>query len=279
MINDFKNAFKEVFGLKFFWIYMVIYAVIQTVSTIFNLAESIPYNKAISNVFSVIGYISIAYLLVMVHNLLNDKNLSDETQNFWQNFKNSIKVWFKGVIGLTACMVIIFSGTFVSSVLLVVSMMISKPVLFDEIVQTPLFIIIFGLIMLLTILGLIFVLELVSICFAKNYAIRDVFRWGRVVKTFFKKGFAKRTCSILGIEILASLILLIVLLGVYLVFDLGLTYSAKNLLANNYMLLLFLFGILNIIIPFVASALHFMLSSAVYNLLAKVYKESSEVTE
>ena len=92
MINDFKNAFKEVFGLKFFWIYMVIYAVIQTVSTIFNLAESIPYNKAISNVFSVIGYISIAYLLVMVHNLLNDKNLSDETQNFWQNFKNSINL-------------------------------------------------------------------------------------------------------------------------------------------------------------------------------------------
>lgn len=270
---DLKKALEEVFKLKYFWIYTVIYAVLATASTVFNTLENLPFHGAISNVFSILTFISIAYIVMMINNLIHEKDLNDDNENFWQNLWKSIKIGAKAFIGFLLNILIIFLFDFVAIILWA---MINPFVDKTGGLINPFSIITFAFLMLITVLSMLFVVKLLLVSFAENYAIKDMFRWIKVAKTFFKKGLAKKTCAVIGSYLLICVLLSIILLGTLFLFNLGIAFFAKTLLENHYLTVAILVSLSGIILPFVGGFTHFMVSTYIYNLLAKIYKEGSK---
>lgn len=270
---DLKKAFEEILKLKYFWIYTVIYAVLATTSTVFNTLENLPFHGAISNVFSILTFISIAYIVMMINNLIHEKELNDENENFLQNLWKSIKIGFKAFVGFLLNILIIFLFDFV----LIVLWALMNP-LIDKTggLINAFSIVTFTFLLLITILAMLFVVKLLLVSFAENYAIKDMFRWVKVAKTFFKKGLAKKTCAVVGSYLLICVLLSIILLGTLFLFNLGIAFFAKTLLENHYLTVAILVSLSSIILPFVGGFAHFIVSTYIYNLLAKIYKEGSE---
>ena len=94
-----KDSFKKVFSLKFFWIYLFIFAAITTISNIFQKAENIPNSSFISSFISCFSYISLGYLFIMINKVINNDNENFE-ENFWTNLVESTKQGFKALVGI-----------------------------------------------------------------------------------------------------------------------------------------------------------------------------------
>ena len=277
---EIKKAFNDVFTLRFFWIYLFIFTVLTTVSTIFNAAKAVPYNEVISNIFSIFTYVSIAYLITMVHNLLCDKNLNDEEQTFWQNLKESFNVGVKAFVGLAINTLIVFAVDFILLASIVVVFMVAfENVTQSTIMKNAYFITLSSIIVLISIFALLYVFKLIPITFAQDYKIKDTFKWIKTAKIFFKKGFVKNTLLILATYLFICLVLIVILFGLSFLMNLLVLTFAKTLLVNHYLLVSFLFSLSGIIIPFVGSMVHFIVSAIIYNLLSQVYKESSAIVE
>ncbi len=267
---DFKKAFNEVFELKYFWVYAFIYSVLATLSTIFNTTKGITLGEVISNIFSICTFISIAYIIMMIHNLINDNKLNNENENFWQNLGKSIKLGFKAFVGVLANILIIFLIDFGAIILwALINAVIDKS---GKIINS-FSIISFALIILITVIAMLFIVKLLVVAFSQNYSIKDMFKWRKVSKVFFKKGLAKKTCAVLGIYLLTCILLSAILLGILFLFNLGISFFAKTLLENHYLTVAILVSLSGVILPFVGGFAHFMLSSGIYNMLAKIYKE------
>lgn len=270
---DLKKALEEVLKLKYFWIYAVIYAVLATISTVFNTLENLRFHEAISNVFSILTFISIAYIIAMIHNLIHEKDLNDDNEKFWQNLWKSVKIGFKASVGFLLNISIICLFDFVAIILwAIVNSFIDK----TGGLINPFSIITFAFLLLITVLTVLFIVQLLLVSFAENYAIKDMFRWIKVAKTFFKKGLAKKTCAVIGSYLLICILLSIILLGTLFLFNLGIAFFAKTLLENHYLTVAILVSLSGIILPFVGGFTHFMFSAYIYNLLAKIYKEGSK---
>ena len=121
--------------------------------------------------------------------------------------------------------------------------------------------------------------KLIPITFAQDYKIKDTFKWIKTAKIFFKKGFVKNTLLILATYLFICLVLIAILFGLSFLMNLLVLTFAKTLLVNHYLLVSFLFSLSGIIIPFVGSMVHFIVSAIIYNLLSQVYKESSAIVE
>lgn len=270
---DLKKALEEVLKLKYFWVYTVIYAVLATTSTVFNTLENLRFHEAISNVFSILTFISIAYIIAMIHNLIHEKDLNDDNENFWQNLWKSVKIGFKASVGFLLNISIICLFDFVAIILwAIINSFIDK----TGGLINPFSIITFAFLLLITVLTVLFIVQLLLVSFAENYAIKDMFRWVKVAKTFFKKGLAKKTCAVIGLYLLICVLLSIILLGTLFLFNLGIAFFAKTLLENHYLTVAILVSLSGIILPFVGGFTHFMVSTYIYNLLAKIYKEGSK---
>lgn len=273
MILDLKQTFKEVFQLKYFWVYLFIYTVLATISYIFSTLKAFPHNEIISNVFSICTYIPIAYLLVMIHNLLNTTE-SNNDENFVQNLgkvtKTAVKAFFAMI--LNTWIVFCFDIVFISIpivIAMVLSIKIPKAALYIPIT----------FIILLSVLAMFFITKLLGVAFSKNFAIKDTLKWITVAKIFFKKGVAKKTWIIFGIYVSVCLALVCFLFGGLFLFNLTIVYFAKTLLTNHYVLMSFLLNLSNVIVPFLGAMAYFILSAVTYNLFAKIYDESTSVKE
>lgn len=273
MILDFKQTFKEVFQLKYFWVYLFIYTVLATVSYIFSTLKAFPHNEVISNIFSICTYIPIAYLLVMVHNLLNKNELNND-ENFVQNLCKVTKTSIKAFFAMFLNMLIVFLFDFVFIFIPVVIAMVLAIDIPKAVLYIPI-----AFVILLSALVMLFITKLLGVAFSKNFAIKDTLKWITVAKIFFKKGFAKKTWTVFGIYVSICLALVCLLFGALFLFNLTIVYFAKTLLANHYILMSFLLNLSNVMVPFLGAMAYFILSAVTYNLFAKIHDESTSVKE
>lgn len=271
---DLKKTLEEILKLKYFWIYAVIYALMTTISTFFNTLENLHFHSAISNVFSILTFISVAYIIVMINNLIHEKELNDDSENFWQNLWKSTKLGAKAFIGVFANIMIFFVFTLVLALLWLVPVAMLDTS--NTFIKSPISIAVFILLILFSVFAMLFIVNLLLVSFAENYALKDMFRWIKVAKTFFKKGFAKKTFAVIGSYLLICVLLSAILLGSLFLFNLGIAFFAKTLLQNHYLTVAILVSLSGLILPFVGGFAHFMVSTYIYNLLAKIYKESSK---
>ncbi len=271
---DFKKALKDVFGLKYFWIYILIFAVITTLSSIIQSAKVIPYNSLISNIISIFTYIAIGYLFIMIHNLLNNKELNTE-ENFGQNLWNSTKKGLKAFVGTLSNTIIGFLfGSFIAISSVLIFMKITHNVITENnLFSFPELIVIFSVIAILMTIYMLFVLKLLPVAYAENFSLKAMFCWRKVFKEFFKKGRIKATFTVIGIYVLSIILIFTIMFITMFLFNLILVYSIKTLLNNHFILVSFLINLSSVITPFLISIMHFMLSGFIFHLLSQIYKE------
>lgn len=268
---DFKKAFKDVFSLKYFWVYLFIFAVVTSLTSIVQGAKSMPYHTSISNIISVFTNISSGYLLIMVHNLLNNNELNDET--FAKSFWNSTKKGFKAFLGTLTNTIIVFTfGSLIAIAATLIFIKITKNVVTEmNLFSFPILNVIFVLIVLLISIFMLFVMKLLPIAYSKEYSLKEMFCWRKVFKAFFQKGKSKDTFLVLLSYIFILLISFAVLWGITFIFDLIMVYFTKVLLINHYMAYLIITHISNVIGPFIIGMFHFCLQGVIYHLLSQVY--------
>jgi len=268
---DFKKAVKDVFGLKYFWVYLFIFAVVTTLSSITQSIESMPYHTLISNFISIFTYIASGYLFIMVHNLLNNTELNNEaiSESLW----NSAKRGLKAFIGTLVNTLIIF---FFASLIAVGSTFIFIKTTGNTITEMNLFKfpvlnVIFLIIVLFVSLFMLFILKFLTIAYSKEFSLKEMFCWRKVFKTFFQKGKIKDTFLVIVTYISILLVASAIFLGITFAFNLLMIYFTKILLINNYIAFLLLSHISNVAGPFLIGMFHFSIQGVIYHLLAQVY--------
>ncbi len=271
---NFKKAVSDVLSLKYYWIYIFLAAIVATLSSIFQSAKGLPFHDAISNVISIFTYISTGYLLIMINNLLNNKELNNADENFLQNFWNSTKNGFKCFFGTLLNTVIIFSaGAIVALMVVLVFMAITRIAVNEQnILSFPALKVALGLLAIILIILMLFVLKLLPIAYSENFSIKAMFCWRKVFKEFFQEGKTKKTLAILGIYILVELAIFLTLFLTMVIFNLIFMYTVKTLLVNHYVLTAFIINLSAVAVPFIISIAHFMLMSLIYHMLTDVYK-------
>jgi len=273
---DFKKAITDLFSLKYFWIYLLSFAVITTLSAIIQSAKVIPYNSLISNIISVFTYIAIGYLFVMVNNLIHNRELNVNDENFAQNLWNCTKKGLKAFVGTITNTIIgflfgsLFAIAAVFSYMKVTNTVITENNLFSY----PLLNLIFGLIAIFLTVYMLFVLKLLPVAYSENFSLKIMFCWRKVFKSFFQKGKTKKTFTVIGIYVISLITILLIMLAIMFLFNLVLIYFAKTLLAKHFVAVAFLINISSVIAPFTISMLHFILSGFIYHLLGQIYKET-----
>ena len=270
-----KDSFKKVFSLKFFWIYLFIFAVITTISNIFQKAENIPNSSFISSFISCFSYISLGYLIIMINKVINNDNENFE-ENFWTNFVESTKQGFKALVGIFCNILILLCF---DTILMIVAIgthffATKKLVSPTEIMNIPAFIALIAAIALFTIVSILLISHLLPVAFSEKYSIKDMFNWVKVLNIFFKKGYTKRTLAIFGIYILALIIIIGFMFSVMFIFNFVILFFAKTLLVNHYIAMAFLINLSYVLTPFLIATLNFMLSGGIFRMFANVYKES-----
>ncbi|MBR2525003.1 hypothetical protein IKE67_00915 [bacterium] len=275
MTLNFKKAYSNVFSLKYLWIYIFFAAAVATLSSIFQSAKGIPYYKTISNLISVFTYIPIGYLLIMVNNLLHDRELNDNNETFLQNFWNSVKKGLKCFVGIFLNIIIVFLFSLIIALAFVwIFMAITHiEVNANNITSFPFLKIVLGLIATAFIICMLFILKLLPVAYADNFSLKAMFCWKKVFKEFFQKEIFKKTLAILGIYIAVELIIFLIMFLMLFSFNIALIFIIKNLLLNHYVIAALLINLSNVIVPFLGAIAHFILISIIYNMLADVYKK------
>jgi len=272
---NFKKAVNDVFGLRFYWVYIFLAAVIATLSSIIQSTKGMPLHNAISNVISIFTYISTGYLLIMVNNLLHDNDLNNNDETFWQNFWNSTKKGLKCFLGTLLNTIIVFAfGALIAMVCVLTFMAITHIAITENnLFHYTSLKIILGLLALVLVVFMLFILKFLPIAFAENFSLKIMFCWRKVFKEFFFNGKAKKTLAIIGIYILIELTIFLMMFIMLFTLNLAFIYTIKTLLTNHYVLAAFLINISAVITPFLGAMAHFMLMSIIYNMLADVYKQ------
>ncbi len=275
---DFKKAFKDVFNLKYFWAYLFIFTVITSLSTILQSAKGVPYNSLIANILSVVTYVSFGYLYLAVNNLLNDKELNNEDETFFENLWCSTKKGLKCFVGILANTFIGFVCSALFAIICVFIFIKKTGTMITEnnLFSYPILIAIFAVLAVLLTIYMLFVLKLLPIAYSENFSLKTMFCWRKVLKRFFKKGNTKNTFKIIGLYFLTVITLFLMLFLVMFLFNLIVVYSIKTLLVNHYLIAAFLLNISAVITPFIAGMLNYIISAVTYHLLGQIYKNKIE---
>lgn len=276
-----KNAFKQIFSLKYFWIYLFLFATVATISNIFQSAKNIPNYNLISSVISFLSYISLGYLFVVIHDILNNNSTENENENFWSNLINSSKKGFKCLLGiilniLTMVAVgLVLLGTFVFCEKILTKLIFSATHSFKMLPLIVVVSLIIGFIIITSIVISLFV----PVAFAEKYSFKDMFKWNKIFKTFFQKDFRKRTLFIFGIYILGLIAIFGSIFGVMFFINAFIIYFAKTLLEEHFVAIAILINLSNVLTPFLVAGLNYILSGGIFVLLANIYKESLNTNE
>ena len=275
---DFKKAITDLFSLKYFWIYLLIFAVVTTLSSIIQSAHGIPYNSLISNVISIFTYIATGYLFIMVNSLLNDKSLNIDDETFGQNIWNCAKKGLKAFLGTLSNTIIGFLfGSLIAIISVFAFMKLTNNLITENnLLSFPALNIIFLLIVLFLMIYMLFVLKLLPVAYSENFSLKMMFCWRKVLKKFFQKGNIKDTLSVICIYAFSIIIIFLVMFSLMFLFNLIFVYFMKILLMKNYVAVAFLINISSVITPFAISMMHFILSGFVYHLLGQIYKRTIE---
>lgn len=270
---DIKNNFKALFSLKHFWVYMFIFAVITTVSSVIQ-SSNMHYGSQISSLISILSYISLGYLFIMVHKIINNKPENEE-ENFKTNFIESAKRGFMALVGiisnlfiliLTDVIIMFFSIVgyyfFTKKLLKMSELFTVKPLLFILLV-----------IAVFTVFAIILISHILPVVFSYNYSIRNMFKWRKIFNVFFKNGYAVKTFSVLGFYFVTLITIVCVLFVVTFIFNFLALFFAKFLLETHYIALAFLINLSNVFVPFAVATLNFILSAMTFRMFANIFKE------
>lgn len=260
---DFKKAIKDVFNLKYFWFYLIIFAILTTLSSILQFIKGLPHNDAISNIVLIFTYIATGCLYLMTNKILNNKDINSDDENFGQNLWNCTKKGLKCFAGilLNSIAALIVVGSFMMILAVLFLTKFSMPV--------PVFWTILGFVFILFAVYMFFVVNMLAVAFCEKFALKDMFCWRKVLKNFFKKGNVKETLTVSGIYVV--LFFLIMALFLINLFSVGLFQA---IFGTDIVTIAIGVEILNIIIPFVAAMLSFILSGFTLNLFAQIYKRN-----
>ncbi len=272
---DFKRAVKDVFGLQYFWVYLFIFAVVMTLSSIFQSAENMPYHDLISKFISAFTYISSGYLFIMVHNLLNDNDLNGET--FIQTFQSSITNGSKVFLGtLIYVFFLFFTGSIEAILATFAFIKITKNVVTEmNLLSFPVLNAIFLLIVLSLGICMLFVLKFFPVAYSEKYSLKDMFRLKKVFKNFFRKDKIKDTLFVISFYIFVILFAISVFWVITFLFNLLMVYLTKFMIINHYLGYLLLSQISNVAGPFLIGMFHFSIQGIIYHLLAQIYGRES----
>ena len=270
---DFKKALKDVFGLRYFWVYLFIFAVITTLSSIVQSTVNMPYRDLISNIISVFTYISSGYLFIMIHNLLCGNELNEES--FLESLWNSTKKGFKAFLGILANVVIVFSfGSVFAIAATLIFIIITKNVVSElNLFSFPALNVVFLLIAVIMGIFMLFILKMLPVAYSREYSLKEMFCWRKVFTAFFKKGKIKDTFLIVVSYIFVLILAAAVFFGVTFIFNLLIVYLTKVILINHYMAYLLITHISNVFWPFLIGVFHFSVQGVIYHLLTQIYEK------
>ena len=276
---DVKKAFGDVLKLKYFWVYLFISTVFVTLSSIVQSAKIIPLNNVLSNIISVLTYISMGYIFIMLNNLLNDRDLNDENETFLQNLWNSTKKGLKAFVGTLAntLIVFVFSSIVTISGVFIFIKATGNDINENKMFSFPLLNVGFLLLVIVLSVLMIFVLKLLPVAYSKEFSLKEMFCWRKVFRSFFKKGSKKETIVLLSIYVLSMILLFLMLFAFMFLFNFLLVFTIKKFLVSHYAAVAFLINVSGVITPFVTGMVHFFVQSVIFHLLAQIYKR--EVTD
>lgn len=275
-----KKTFFEILNLKYFWIYMLIFAIFSVLGSLIDDVKSIPHNKFISFIPMIFTYISLAFLAVMSHIIINNKDLNNENEPFKTNFLKCLKVGFKTLVAMGLNTFSIMIVEFILIFLAVVLFVVANPgITQNETMKTPLLFVLITFLTLSALIIIFFVFNLAFIKFSKNYSIKDSFKWIQTLKTFFKKGFAQKTSLVLGFQILYQVF--VFCFSIILLFASNYSTSLLfNNISENFILPVYLLlKLFEAIVQLAVYSMNFIIFAIVYNILANIYKESCEQTD
>lgn len=273
---NFKKAFSDVFSLKYFWVYLFIFAVITTLSSIIQSAKVIPYNNFISNCISIFAYIATGYLFLMINNLINNKDINNNDESFIKNIIESTKKGLKAFVGTLANTLIGFiCGSFVAIISVFAFIKITHNVVTeDNLFHFPVLNIIFAVIAIVLMVYMLFVLKLLAVAYCENFSLKMMFCWRKVFNRFFRKGNAKETLAAIGIYVFSIIFIFVTMFLLIFLFNFILIYFIKTLLNSHFVAVAFLINISYVIAPFFIAMFHYILSGYIFHLLGQVYKKA-----
>ena len=274
---DFKKAFRDIFGLKYFWVYILIFAAFTALSSIIQSVDSMPYHNAISNFVSIFTYIASGYLFIMIHNLINGKELNE--YSFKQSLCESTKKGLKAFVGtLTNTLIAFIAGSLVAIVSTLIFIKITGNVITESnLFSFPILNFAFATIVFILSIFMMFILKLLPVAYSKEFSLKEMFCWRKVFKSFFQKGKTKDTILILALYVLILITSLIVFWAITFFVNLTMIYLTKIMILNHYLAFLLLTHFLNVIGPFLIGMLQFFVQGLIYHLLAQVYGRQFEL--